>query len=236
MVLNAPPAWSYSTLSPGILVDSSSTIEIGATGKAAAGAITIDAGKSITANTSTSLSGSLVDNGTLAISGGVLTESGPVSGSGVMQIGADATLLLDGSVAATDTIAFLSGIRASLSIGSAGAGKAPVAVAATITGCQTGDTIVLSQTAGAATAATYTASTLMLVVSDGTTVVETLHLTGSFTGRSFVVTPVTGGASISLINVVAPVVTLIASPTASDAAAATLGTTIPGSVSDALSV
>jgi len=207
LVLNTRP--SVNNLSPaGITVDNTSTIEIGTTGGAAAGAITIDSSRTITSSTTAGFSGNLVDNGILAITGGVLTQTGDVSGSGTVQIGADATWVLDGDIAATNTISML-GTNAALSIGSdvsnsgTSTTSTPDAVGATITGFRIGDSIVLAQPISAAT---YTAGTAgnpgTLVLSDRTRTIETLLLTGNFTGESFDVS--SGAASTTTVTIQAP--------------------------------
>ena len=195
LVLNAPQPGAFSFYSPDVSVDGASTIEIGTAGGAAVGAITIDAGKTATSSATAGFSGSLVDNGILAITGGVLTQNGSVSGSGLVQIGKNATWVVNGSVAATDTIAFLD-TGAALSI------STPYTINATITGFQTGDSIILAQPVSTAT---YTAGAGTnpgtLVLSNATGTVETLHLTGNFTGKTFFVSPTTtGGASVSLLS------------------------------------
>ena len=227
LVLNAPQPGTFSFYSPDVSVDSTSTIEIGTAGGAAVGAITIDAGKTATSSATASFSGSLVDNGILSITGGMLTQNGSVSGSGlvqigknatwvvngtvsgsgVVQIGKDATWVVNGSVAATDTIAFLD-TGAALSIGTSfsytgtASVSAPYSINATITGFQTGDSIILAQPVSTAT---YTAGAGTnpgtLVLSNATGTVETLHLAGNFTGKTFFLSPTTtGGASVSLLS------------------------------------
>ena len=207
LVLTAPPSVMYAPNYPGVSVDSTSTIEIGTTGGATVGAITIDAGKTVTSSTNATFSGNLVDNGILTITGGVLTQTGSVSGAGVVQIGKNATWVLNGSAAATDTITFRD-TGAALSIGTnftyngTTSISTPYAVSATITGFQTGDSIILAQPVSSAV---YTAGTGTnpgkLVLSNATGTIETLRLTGDFTGKSFFVSPTTtGGASISLLS------------------------------------
>ena len=227
LVLNAPQPGTFSFYSPDVSVDGTSTIEIGTAGGAAVGAITIDAGKTATSSATAGFTGSLVDNGILSITGGMLTQNGSVSGSGlvqigknatwvvngtvsgsgVVQIGKDATWVVNGSVAATDTIAFLD-TGAALSIGTSfsytgtASVSAPYSINATITGFQTGDSIILAQPVSTAT---YTAGAGTnpgtLVLSNATGTVETLHLAGNFTGKTFFLSPTTtGGASVSLLS------------------------------------
>jgi len=191
----------------GLSVDASSKIEIGTAGSAVVGAITVDAGKAITINDSANLIGGLVDNGTVTVTGGTLTQYGNLSGSGTLQIGKNATLALNGTAVAADTIAFL-GIGAALSIGSnfsfngATLVTTPYSVGAVLTGFQASDSIILPTPISAATYTVGAAgSPGTLVLSNGATTVEILRIAGDFTGKSFFVSPTVGnGASISLIN------------------------------------
>ncbi len=227
VVLDAPPQDSYSPAEAGIYVDATSSMEIGTTGAAAAGTITIDATKAITVNTSAILSGNLVDNGTLTINSGSLGLSGTLSGNGTIAVEANGTvgqsgnmagnLLIDigddaafmtggGTAAAGDTIDFV-GTGGELFIGttietSTGTAEYPLDIFdADIKGFQAGDSIVLAQSV---TAATYTAASGSgagtLVLTDGTATVETLTLTGDFSGDRFVVSSTPGSASITVAS------------------------------------
>src|SRR5262249_8741811 len=78
----------------------------------------------------------------------------------------------------------------------------PYTINATITGFQTGDSIILAQPVNSAI---YTAGTGAnpgtLVLSNASGAIETLRLTGDFTGKTFFVSPTTtGGASVSLLS------------------------------------
>jgi hypothetical protein len=206
LVLNAPPPGFSDPDCPGVSVDGTSRIEIGTAGGTAAGVITIDAGKTITVNTTTFLSGNLVDNGILAIASGTLTQMmGGVSGNGIVQIGKNATWVLNGDIDATDTIAFLD-TGAALSIGTSFGSAAPYAVKATITGFRAGDSIILAQPLSTAThTAGIGANPGTLVLRRGTSVVETLRLIGDFTGNSFSISQANdSGATVSLLNQPAP--------------------------------
>ena len=149
----------------------------------------------------------------------MLTQNGSVSGSGVVQIGKNATWMLNGSTAATDTITFRDtgaalSIGSSLSYNGTTSVSTPYTVNATITGFQTGDSIILAQPVSTAT---YTAGTGTnpgkLVLSNATGAIETLRLTGDFTGKSFFVSPTTtGGASVSLLSPAAATYVLTAAP------------------------
>ena len=211
VVFTAPARDDYNPYTAGLWVDATSTIEIGTVGGAIAGAITVDAGKTITANANANLIGALVVNGTVAIASGTLTQFGGVSGSGTIQIGKNATLVLNGTTASSDTIAFLD-TGAALSIGTNSTYNgsttisAPYVESALLTGFQTGDSIIVGQPV---TTATYTAGTGSspgtLVLSNGSNTIETLLLAGDFTNKNFFVSPTTNGASISLIAATPPV-------------------------------
>jgi fibronectin-binding autotransporter adhesin len=173
----------------GLHVDTNSIIEVGTIGGAAVGAITVDAGYRITAAAGT-LSGNLVNNGTVLINGGALTEIGNVAGTGTVQIGSNATFALNGSVGARETIAFL-GTGGTLSVGT----RSSMPVSATLTGFTTGDALVVPQPI---TAATYNAG-LLALINQGTTV-ATVTLSGSYSGRTFITTPTATGTSITLAD------------------------------------
>ncbi|HQT76211.1 MAG TPA: hypothetical protein PLD10_04095 [Rhodopila sp.] len=195
LILNAPSP------GPSVLVDSISAVEIGSAGGAATGAITVDSGHAITTAGAVSLSGNLIDNGMLVVAGGTLVQNGSVAGTGVVRIAANATWLLHGSIAASDTIMFVNA-GATLAIGGMpGSPSTPVPVAATLLDFQTGDSLILPQ---AVTAATYAVSTVAgmgtLTLRNGTSVVATLALGGNYTNRTFTVTPVAGGSAIGLLS------------------------------------
>ena len=82
VVINGAPAGTAGATNTGISVDGTSTIEIGTAGGAAAGAITVDAGRSIAFNTSGYVSGALVDNGIVAISGAASYSAVPCPAAG----------------------------------------------------------------------------------------------------------------------------------------------------------
>ena len=147
-----------------------------------------------------------------------MTLGGALSGTGQIEIGANATLDLNGTAAAGDTIAF-AGNAAALTIGANETFNeltdtetfTPYAVAATLSGFATGDGIIVDNTT--LTNAVYTATganTGTLSLFAGPTTVETLTLLGNYTGRKFFVSPTTTSASA---------VTLLAQ----------LGTTVPPS-------
>jgi hypothetical protein len=86
--------------------DLNSSIEIGTAGGAAAGTITIDAGKTVTEAGSFSAP-TIADNGALAVaSNQTLTLSGALTGAGTASIGAGSTLNCAANVAASPTLDF----------------------------------------------------------------------------------------------------------------------------------
>ena len=82
-----------------IYVDPTSIVEVGSAGAPSsgdqAGCLTIDVGASLIGQGSADAYGSVVNNGTLAASGGTLSV-GVLGGTGTLQIGASATLALNG--------------------------------------------------------------------------------------------------------------------------------------------
>jgi hypothetical protein len=88
-----------------VAVIGTATIEVGTAGNAASGAVTIDAGALATGAGALNVTGQIIDNGTLAASGGTLSV-GAVSGTGTLEIGVAASLALEGASAAGVTIDF----------------------------------------------------------------------------------------------------------------------------------
>ena len=80
-----------------VTVDSGSVLEVGSTGGAGAGTVTIDAGAVASGAGVVSAAGGIVDNGTLRADGGTLTLTAGVSGSGTVGIGAGATVSFAGA-------------------------------------------------------------------------------------------------------------------------------------------
>ena len=176
-----------------ITTDPIGSVEVGTTGGAQAGAVTIDAGATLAGNGAVNPYGTIIDNGTVFATGGTLSL-GAVSGGGSLVVDAGATLELLAATAAPIT---LDGTAASGSIlAFAGAQSAP---SGTITGFVPGDAIDLESSP--LTAVTLQPATDTLVLSYGTTVVARLALSGSFASERFVMTP--GGGGGTLISLVA---------------------------------
>lgn len=176
-----------------VLVDAQSSIEIGAAGGATLGALTIDAGASLVDALTVQINAAVVNQGAIEVSG-ALTLSGGLSGAGVATIDAHATLTLLGAASSTQSIIF-NGVGAALDIGVAGDG-ASVPVASTIVGFSAGDCILLEGVA--AIAAAYNVSTGELMLTSGTTVLESLRLAGDYSGANFVISSVAAGSEVTL--------------------------------------
>jgi len=194
--------------SVGLSVDGASSIEIGSSGGAAVGAITVDSGVITTEDGSFSAP-SIVDEGTIAVvAGQSLSLQGALSGVGQIQIGAGSSLQVTdaASFASSNTIAF------------AGAGTLTLdptdlngsgAFAPVIAGFNPEGVIDYQ---GTVTSAFYSNGVLTLL--DGAVPVGELSLTGNFTGETFSTTPVAGGQT--QINLTAGASTVAITDTASD--------------------
>ena len=238
-----------STNTTDLSVDGSSSIEVGSANDATLGTITVDTTADLTAGVPVLIQGNVVDKGTitdeshltiignlsgtgivdvganatLSISGNLsdtgvvdvdanatLSISGNLSGTGVVDVGANATFTLRGTGASATSIDF-TGAGGTVEIGDASQYNdqtssytyTPYAVSSTFEGFATGDGIIVDNTQ--LTSAVYTATgatqgTLTLYA--GTTVVETLTLTGqSYSGRTFFISPTTAaGSAVSLLS------------------------------------
>ena len=190
-----------------VRVDGSSVLEVGAAGGAGAGTLTVDAGAEAGGAGTISASGGIVDNGTLDARGGVLTLLGPVSGTGVLRIGAGATLALSGAGApSTAGVAFAG--AGTLAVGTTtyfdGTSIASgLTEGGVVSGFAAGDTIAYS---GAALSSVSYADggngSGRLTLMSGSSVEGILTLAGSFGGSTFQVTP--NGSSGSNIALGAP--------------------------------
>ena len=155
-----------------------------APGGAVAGVITVQAGAAIIGYGG--ITGALVDNGTIATTGGTLILASVVSGTGSLAIDAGATLDAKAAVTVADTV--FAGGSATLILGS------PKTFAATIAGFGAGDRIDLAKLKVSALSFSGGALTL----TNGNTVVETLHFAGDFNAANFALgSDGQGGALIS---------------------------------------
>ncbi|MDE2576894.1 MAG: Hint domain-containing protein [Rhodospirillales bacterium] len=183
-----------------ISVDATSALEIGTTGGAGLGLLTVDAGQTVGGTKNLfRIAAAVRNDGTIAatsIYGGIIY--GAVSGSGTLAIGAGSTLTVTGAIAASQTIAF------------GGAGAALVLDAptsATITGFSAGDVI---EYAGTITEASYGATgpgSGTLALGNGGITAATLNLAGTYTGDSFIGFAAgaiaAGGSGLSLVTLAA---------------------------------
>jgi len=203
----------------GVQIDSTSSVEVGTAGNAAAGVLTVDAGNLVSGQGN--ITTNIVNKGTieatagLSASGlslgyaidtpsGIYTKTATVSGGGTLQIDAGATLVLS---ADTDNAIHFAGPTGNLLIDNA----QPAHITGVISGFGPGNVIedgfslagyfltpVFQQTSpGFGT----------LTVSTGSTVVTTLTLAGDYTGATFVTTGVIGNAIdvITSLAIAAPV-------------------------------
>jgi hypothetical protein len=92
-----------------VTTDPSAVIEVGAAGGAFAGAVTVDAGATLSGNGAVNPFGAIVDNGTVSATGGVLAL-GSVTGTGVLQIAAGAGLALNASTGVAVSFAGAGGL------------------------------------------------------------------------------------------------------------------------------
>ena len=200
----ALPSGSGGFGSNAISVDSTSTLEVGTAGAAAAGALTIDAGQTVAGAGSLTAPGGIVNQGTLVAQSGTLSLSGPMSGMGTLQIGTGARLALNSASTQAVSFAGASGTLSFVSLFSyTGAGPANTPTAqGVISGFALTDDLFDSSTV---TSATYHAGldgTGTLTLADGTTSYGALTLAGDYTGYTFQVTPGTYGlgAHIALVR------------------------------------
>lgn len=193
---NAGPS---ATAPPSLFVDPLGAIKIG-TGTAAAGTLTIDAGRSVTATTTAAITATILNNGVLSATGGILTLTGSLSGAGTLQIGRYGTVSLNGSVAAGGGIVFTDP-TATLNIGTDGATAKPYAIGAEISGLQLGNTILFSVIATSIAYSATGSTTGTLTLSNGGIIVSTLVLAGNYTPRSFLLSPGGNSSQIGLQTV-----------------------------------
>jgi hypothetical protein len=166
-----------------IAVDDNSSVEIGTTGGAALGAVTIDNG--VSAPISGTIYGNVVDNGTLAVqAGGNLNidiggdpfgTAQSISGSGALILSENSSL----SLGVADSAAIQFG-------GPAGSLNLSVLPTGTITGFAAGD--IISLTGGLATGLSYSqtsANVATLSLTKGGKAAGKLTLAGNYTGNLF---------------------------------------------------
>jgi hypothetical protein len=204
-----------------ISVDATSAMEIGGTGNLKTGTITVDAGEQVylSGPGGGTISGSIDNNGTIADGSntyvGTLTLSGPLTGSGVLNVvavpsgGGVSDLVVSTSVGDGQTADFL-GASGTLSIGDLGT------FGAAITGFQQGDTVdLLGITANGGD---FDASTGILTLTEtasaGSTTVGTLHFDGLGSNPSFQLSADGHGGTDLTVGTTTPSPTIMAPGTA----------------------
>jgi hypothetical protein len=170
--------------------DIASSIEIGALGGAASGALTIDPGASVTGFGSLDVAGDIIDNGLIDAEGGEL-QLGTVSGGGSLTIGTEAVLAL--SNATTCAIAFAGG-GAALTLS-----DAAQTLTTPLSGFVTGDAIITSDASlsGVTTALGPGGITTLTLLQDGVVTGQIL-LTGNYANDVFSVSPDGEGSEITV--------------------------------------
>ncbi len=134
--------------------------------------------------------GAVANAGTINASGGTLTISQGVTGTGAGEIENNATLSFGANVSAGQTLTF-EGAAGTLTLGNAGG------FAGTIAGFAPGNAIDMINTK--ATAIAYHAGTDMLTVKNKGAVIATLQLSGTYTGDTFgLVSDGKGGTEITV--------------------------------------
>jgi hypothetical protein len=176
-----------------LYVDPGSSIEIGSIGGATIGALTVDAGATLSGQGDADAYAAIVNNGTIAAVGGTLLV-GALNGTGLLSIGARAVLTLNGTTHAGQTVRF-AGAAATLAL--ATEFDQPQG---TITGFAAGDAIDLrGSPISAASYASTGAGLGILSLFYGSQIADTLTLAGTYTGDVFLTAG--DGAGGTLITV-----------------------------------
>lgn len=141
--------------------------------------------------TSTSAAYEILNSGKIEANGGILTLNGAVTQTGSLAIDAQSELLLENSVASTQTVIFNPGGGATLALAS------PATMAASITGFGAGDSIALL--GSTITQLLYTQGNLVALGNTGPSgtlrAVATLQLTGAYSLSNFAFTNGADGAA-----------------------------------------
>lgn len=176
-----------STSQTAISVDAASRFEIGTTGNAAPGAVTVDAGATLSGGGW--VAAALVNNGTVSATTGTLTLAGTMSGRGALQVGGSGTLCLLHQT--TQAVGF-SGAGGTLQL------TAP-AGCGTVSGFAPGDTVdLVLVAANGASWLTTGASAGTLTLTENGRPVRSLNLAGNYSGARFLArADGTGGTAVS---------------------------------------
>jgi hypothetical protein len=163
-----------------LTTDPTASIEIGTANHPNAGAITIDAGASLTGNGDVNPYGSVIDNGTITASGGVLVL-GTATGNGALAIASSAGLLLDASTALNLSFGGTTGTLA--------VEDERVSLTGTIAGFAPGDTVDIENDQITATSNAYNGTNTTVSLYYGSTLVSALLFAGSYSADRFVLLP-----------------------------------------------
>jgi Ca2+-binding RTX toxin-like protein len=178
-----------------LLTDSTSTIEIGGNAGATAGSITVDPGGVVSGSGTVDAAGLVVDDGLVQANGGTLVL-GAVSGTGTLLVGLGADLVVGGAAGPGLTVDF------------AGAGTLTLEQAgfsAAIENFGPSDTIILP--VSGATSAAYALEAPgegILTILDGSQVVQTQTLLGSYGDEVFNVAGSSGNGTVLLASPATP--------------------------------
>ena len=165
-----------------LLVNKHASLEVGSKGGAQIGTITVDAGSTI-AGSGTLTGGSLLLNGTVDGKGSGLTIIDDISGTGSLVIDANSRVTAEAAVASS--VVFAAGGGETLALAQ------PKSAAGTLSGFGSHDTIDLQNVV--ATSLSFAGGTL--TVKNGSTIVASLKLTGTYTNASFSLNPDGHGGS-----------------------------------------
>lgn len=178
-----------------LLTDSTGTLEIGTLGGAAGGAVTLDAGVTLSGNGAINPAGLVVDNGVLCAAAGTLSL-GQIRGSGTLCIGDLSSLQLNGDCSLGVTLA---GSGAALQL-------TPLAAPPPlISGFAPGDQIIWG--GSQITQLNYRQSSAAqgtLTLFYGNSAVGALTLAGSFALAQFTLLPGPAGSIITLASSIGP--------------------------------
>ncbi len=177
------------TASTGDTLSNAGTLEISGPGQVKIAPSGTNTGTIESGGGTLTLLGALTNTGTISALSGTLILAKQALGSGTLDVGAASTLWLKAGAAKTQAAHFLS-TSGTLELSS------PANFLGTIAGFAASDMIDLASTA----ANTLTYSNGTLTVSEGTTAVAHLHLTGTYTTTSFALTTDGhGGTAITYI-------------------------------------
>jgi hypothetical protein len=176
-----------------VYADPASSIEVGTLGGAITGALTVDAGATLSGQGDANAYAKVVNNGTIAASGGTLLV-GALSGQGLLSIGAGAVLDLNGVTGAGQNLQF-AGAQGTLALS-----MELNAPQGTLTGFAPGDAIdEIGSPISAATFVQTKAAYGVLTLWYGNQVADTLTLAGNYAKDAFLTAG--DGAEGTLITV-----------------------------------